>query len=81
MLNVVTSSKILPTGFTDHSCVMLSFKLPLSSGGSAYWTLHTHLLSDKKNLRIVLKLYGKKSAPQSLSTLTSGCGGTLQNPK
>ena len=48
MLNVVTTSQILPTGFTDHSLVVLSFKLPLSSGGSAYWTLNTRLLSDKK---------------------------------
>ena len=48
MLNVITTSQILPTGFTDHSLVVLSFKLPLPSTGSAYWTLNTRLLSDKK---------------------------------
>ena len=82
MLNFVTIFQILPTGFTDRSLVVLSFKLPLSSGGSAYWTLNTRLVSDKKKFKDCFKaVWEKKSALPSLSTLASGCGGTLQNPK
>ena len=47
MLNVVSSTQIVPTGFTDHSLISMSFKLPFPPCGSAYWSLNTRLLQDK----------------------------------
>ncbi len=48
MLNVMATTQILPTGFTDHYLVSMGFNLPLASGGSSYWSLNTHLLNDMK---------------------------------
>ena len=47
MSNVVSSTQIVPTGFTDHSLISMSFKLPFPPCGGAYWSLNTRLLQDK----------------------------------
>ena len=77
MLNVVSSTQIVPTGFPDHSLISMSFKLPFPPSGSAYWSLNTRLLQDK-GFNDAFRVIWRKFGLLDLILIVSGCGGISQ---
>ena len=82
MLNVVSSTQIVPTGFTDHSLISMSFKLNYPFHPVAVLIGLSILVSYKTRVSMMpFESCGRKFVLLDLILIVSGCGGILQKPK